>query len=33
MSNDMDRVWQAMIEAALEVQNAVMKYLMRRAAA
>lgn len=33
MSNDMDRAWQAMIEAALEVQNAVMKYLMRRAAA
>lgn len=29
MSNDMDRAWQAMIEAALEVQNAVMKYLMR----
>lgn len=33
ISNDMDRAWQAMIEAALEVQNAVMKYLMRRAAA
>lgn len=32
MSNDMDRAWQAMIEAALEVQNAVMKYLMQRAA-
>jgi hypothetical protein len=31
MSNNMDRAWQAMIEVGLEVQNAVMKYLMRRA--
>lgn len=33
MSNDMDRVWQAMIEAVLALQNAGMEYLMRRAAA
>lgn len=33
MSNDMDRVWQAMIDTALALQNAGMKYLMLRAAA
>ena len=33
MSNDMDRVWQTMIEAVLALQNDGMKYLMRRAAA
>lgn len=33
MSNDMDRAWQTMIEAVLALQNAGMKYLMRRSAA
>ena len=33
MSNDMDRVWQIMIEAMLALQNAGMKYLMLREAA
>lgn len=32
MSNDMDRVWQTMTETVLALQNAGMKYLMRRAA-